>query len=209
MNISIIGAGAGVGLEAVKQALEKGHHVAAISPNLSLLPDHINLEKIAGSATSKEDVRIAIKNADAILITVGTKKKKATTLFSDIAKTIIQVQEEVNFETPVLVISGFGVGESSKYLSLFMKTVIRLFLKDQYKDKERMEKLFEQSNVRWQMVRPGMLTDGALTQSYMTFPDLFKGMKIGKISRADVAHYLINEAEKPTMMYKKVAITEI
>ncbi|MEI9955613.1 MAG: NAD(P)H-binding protein [Ferruginibacter sp.] len=207
MNITIIGAGAGVGKEAVIQALEKGHYVTALSTNLAMLPDAANLKKIEGSATSKEDVNAAIWNADAILITVGTKKKKGTTLFSDIAKTIIQLHEEIKFKAPVIAISGFGVGYSSKYLGLFMKLVISLFLKDQYKDKALMEKLFEESSVNWEMVQPGMLTNGALTQSYKTFPGLFKGIKIGKISRADVAHFMVMEAERQSMLYKKVAIT--
>lgn len=209
MNITIIGAGAGVGLEAAKQALETGHLVVALSTNPGMLPDHASLKKIAGSATSKEAIKMAIANADAILVTVGTKKKKGTTLFSDIASTIIQVHKEVNFQTPVLVISGFGVGDSSRYTGVLIKMVIRLFLKDQYKDKTLMEKLFEQSDIRWEMVRPGILTNGLQTQHYKVFPGLMKGMKIGKISRADLAHFLIREAANPGMLYKKVAVTAI
>ncbi len=50
MTISIIGAGAGVGLEAVKQALERGHDVVALSRHPGNIPDHIRLKKIAGKS---------------------------------------------------------------------------------------------------------------------------------------------------------------
>ncbi|MBB2951112.1 NAD(P)-dependent oxidoreductase [Sphingobacterium sp. JUb56] len=207
MNIAIIGAGAGIGLHAVKQAVEKGHTVTALSTNTDQLPTHPNLIKIKGSATVSDDLKNAIKNTDAVLITVGTKNKKATTLFSDIAKALISVTADLNFSSPVLVITGFGAGESKGYLSFFMRTVISLFLKDQYNNKTIMEDLITASAIKWEIVRPGMLTDGELTSSYRVLPNLKKGMKVRKISRADVAQFLITEAENPKMLHHYVALT--
>lgn len=206
--MTIIGSGAGIGLEAVMQALEKGHQVVALSTRTAHIPDHTHLEKINGSATSTQDVKNSIIDSEAILIAVGTKKKKGVTLFSDIAKNIIKVQEETGFDIPVLVVSGFGTGVSKSYLSFFMKFVINLFLKDQYKDKTMMEELLEESNVNWEIVQPGILArKGSLTGEYKVLPDLFKGMKVGKISRADVAHFMLSEATAPKYLKKKVVIT--
>lgn len=61
----------------------------------------------------------AIYGADAVLVTVGTKNKKATTLFSEIATTLIEICNELNFSSPVLVVTGFGAGESKGYLSFY------------------------------------------------------------------------------------------
>ena len=108
---------------------------------------------------------------------------------------------------PILVISGFGVGESYGYLNLFMKTVITLFLKDQYRDKALMEQVFESSKLSWEMVQPGILKDQKLTSRYNVHSALFKGIKIGKISRADVGHYMLNEAASPAHLKMKVAVT--
>jgi putative NADH-flavin reductase len=207
MNIAIIGAGAGIGLEAVKQALKKGHTVTALSTNTDHIPNHPNLIKINGSAISPIDLKHAINGAEAVLITVGTKNKKATTLFSDIAKMLINVADELNFSAPVLIITGFGAGDSKNYLSFFMRTVISLFLKDQYINKTIMEELITNSNIKWEIIRPGMLTDGDQTSSYKALPKLQKGMKVGKISRADVADYLIREAQSPKLLYYYVALT--
>ena len=207
MNIAIIGAGAGIGLQSVIQALKNGHTVTALSTNTDQIPNHPKLIKIKGSATSPIDLKHAIKDCDAVLITVGTKNKKATTLFSDIAKTLINVADELNFSAPVFVITGFGAGESKKYLSFFMRTVISLFLKDQYIDKTIMEELITKSALKWKIIRPGMLTNGDKTSSYKVLPELRKGMKVGKISRANVAHFLINEVENPKMLYQYAALT--
>jgi putative NADH-flavin reductase len=207
MNISIIGAGAGIGLESVKQALEKGHTVTALSTKTDQIPDHPNLTKIKGSATSPIDLKKAIKDSDAVLITVGTKNKKATTLFSDIANTLINVSCELSFLSPVLVITGFGAGESKGYLSFFMRTVISLFLKEQYINKTEMEEMITESTLKWEIIRPGMLTNGDATSSYKVLSKLQKGMKVGKISRADVANFLVNEAENQRFLHQYVALT--
>lgn len=207
MNIAIIGAGAGIGLESVLRALKNGHIVTALSTNTDQIPNHPNLIKINGSATSPEDLKNAIKGSDAVLITVGTKNKKATTLFSDIAVALLKVADELNFSSPVLVITGFGAGESKGFLSFFMKTVISLFLKEQYANKTIMEELITKSNLKWEIIRPGMLTNAESTSSYKVLTVLQKGMKVTKISRSDVAHYLINEAENPKILYQYVALT--
>ncbi len=207
MNIAIIGASAGVGLLSVAQALENGHKVTALSTNTFTIPDNSALTKINGSATSAEDVKKAIQNADAILVTIGTKKKKGTTLFSDMAKAVIAAMNELDSKSPVLVISGFGVGESIKYTGFIMRTVINLFLKEQYINKGLMENLFAKSNVNWEMVQPGMLSDGVLTKNYRVLPVIEKGMKVGKISRLDLAHYLVSEAENPQNIKQYVALT--
>lgn len=117
MNIAVIGASAGIGLQAVKQALEKGHTVRALSRNTATIDDNSLLTKINGSADSVEDLKTAIMGTDAVLITVGTKKKKGTRLFSDIARTLIKATTELEYTGTVIIVTGFGTGESSGYLS--------------------------------------------------------------------------------------------
>lgn len=207
MNIAIIGAGAGIGLESVILALKNGHSVTALSTNTDNIPNHPNLIKINGSAISPADLKNAVKGSDAVLITVGTKNKKATTLFSDIANTLVSVTDDLKFSSPVLVITGFGAGESKKYLSFFMRTVISLFLKDQYVNKTKMEEIITKSALKWEIIRPGMLTNKEAESAYKVITGLEKGMKVGKISRADVANFLITEAENPTRIFQYVTLT--
>ena len=207
MNITIIGASAGIGSATLQQALEKGHHVTALSTQTAGIPDHPNLTKLNGSATSVNDLTKVMKGADAVMMTIGTKNKKPNTLFSDTASALVETGKILDFKAPVLIITGFGAGESSKFLSFFMRTVIRLFLKHQYIDKTKMEEIIAKSSLNWEMVRPGMLTNGPLTQKYKALPELDKGMKVGKISRADVADFLLREAEDPTMLKRYPALT--
>ena len=207
MKITIIGASAGIGLATVQQATAKGHEVTALSTNTVTIPDHPLLTKMNGSATSIADMKRAMTGADAVLITIGTKNKKPNTLFSDTARALVQAATELNLKAPVLVITGFGAGKSSVYSSLFMRIVIRLFLKNQYIDKTLMEDIIAHSPLNWEMVRPGMLSNGPLTKNYRVLPTLHKGMKIEKISRLDVADFLLKEAENPMLLRQNPALS--
>lgn len=208
MNLTIIGASAGVGLETVKRALEKGHRVTALSRSGTDLPAHPLLTDRKGSALAKEDVIASIRTADAIIVALGTgQSTKATTLYSDFACLLIEVKNELNFQVPVVVLTGFGAGDSGAYNSLLMRLLFRLILGDVYADKTKMESILVNSGMKWVMVRPGRLTDGPLTENYRVETGLYKGMGIGAVSRADVADFLIRQAENPTALYKYPALS--
>jgi putative NADH-flavin reductase len=207
MNITIIGASAGIGLLTVEQALARGHQVTALSPNTSSIPDHPSLTKVNGSATSVDDLKRVMTDADAVLVTIGTKKKKGTTLFTEAAQALIQAYAVTQSTAPLLVVTGFGTGASRAYLSLLMKGVIYFFLSDQYANKTQMEHLLDQSPIRWVAVQPGILSDGKPTGQYRVMPTLQKGMKVGRIFRADVADFLLNQAQHPTLLGHRVAIS--
>jgi putative NADH-flavin reductase len=207
MNIAIIGASAGIGNKAVTQALEKGYQVTTLSRSVEGLPNHPWLTKITGSADSVNDLKKILPGTDAVLVTIGTKKKKGTTLFSDTAKAILEACKELNYSGKIIIVTGFGTGESHGFLSLFMRLIIDLLLKDQYADKTLMEQLITSSSVKWEIVKPGILSNGPLTKSYKILPDLHKGLKVGKISRDDVAHYLLSEVEDPKHLFQNIAIT--
>jgi putative NADH-flavin reductase len=207
MKIAIIGASAGIGAETVKLALERGHSINALSRNNASLPDHVSLTRITGTALSAVDLKKAIAGTDAVIVTVGTKKKKGTTLFSGLAKALSTATSDLNYPGPVIIVTGFGTGESARYLTFFMRLVIRLFLKDQYKDKTRLEEIISESAMHWEFVKPGMLTNGPLTSTYQVTSELSEGIHINKISRADVADYLVKEAEDPRYLRRHVVLT--
>lgn len=208
MKITILGASSGVGLQALHQALAKGHAVTALARNMAAVPDHPRLTKLTGSATVGADVKRAIAGAEAVLVTVGTKDKSITTLYTDTATALLAAAAETGLTAPVLALTGFGIGESRRYLSSWlMRLVIQLVLRKQSADKTRLEALLAGSSLRWEIVRPGILTNGPLTQAYQVLPTLRQGMNVWKISRADVADFLLREAEAQTLLYHYPALT--
>ncbi len=209
MNITIIGASAGIGLETVKRGLNKNHSITTLSRSEIEIEEKKSVKMILGDATNKADLVNAIQNADALIITLGTgKNMKATTLFSDFAKLIVEIHEENKIDIPFIFVTGFGTGESKNYVSWLVRLFLKYFLKDVYADKAKMEEIITNSTMNWTVVRPGRLLDKELTEKYRIENKLFKGINIGGINRADVADFLIKQAEKQNELKKYVAIAE-
>jgi putative NADH-flavin reductase len=209
MNITIIGASAGIGLEAVKRGLDRNHSITTISRSDIEIDEKKWLKVIIGDATNKVDLLSSIQNADAIIVTLGTSKNmNATTLFSDFAQLIVEIHKENKIDSPFIFVTGFGAGESKNYVPWLVKMFLNYFLKDVYADKTKMEEIITNSDLNWTVVRPGRLLDKELTEKYRIENKLFKGINIGGINRADVADFLIKQAEKQTELKKYIAISE-
>jgi len=88
-----------------------------------------------------------------------------------------------------------------------MKIFFTLLLKSIYANKSIMEQIISSSKMKWEIVRPGLLTNTGLTEKYRTETSLYKGINIGAISRADVADFMVKQAENPTLLYNYVALS--
>lgn len=209
MNITIIGASAGIGLEAVKRGLDRNHSITTLSRSGIEIEEKKSLKVILGDATNKADLLSSIQNADAIIVTLGTSKNmNATTLFSDFAQLMVEIHKENKIDIPFIFVTGFGAGESKNYVPWLVKMFLKYFLKDVYADKTKMEEIITNSDLNWTVVRPGRLFDKELTEKYRIENKLFKGINVGGINRADVADFLIKQAEKQTELKKYIAISE-
>ena len=209
MNITIIGASAGIGLETVKRGLDRNHSITTLSRSGIEIEEKKSLKVILGDATNKADLLSSIQNADAIIVTLGTSKNmNATTLFSDFAQLMVEIHKENKIDIPFIFVTGFGAGESKNYVPWLVKMFLKYFLKDVYADKTKMEEIITNSDLNWTVVRPGRLLDKELTENYRIENKLFKGINVGGINRADVADFLIKQAEEQTGLKKYIAISE-
>jgi putative NADH-flavin reductase len=209
MNITIIGASGGIGLEAVKRGLNRKHSITTLSRSEIKLEEKKSLKMIIGDATNKADLLHSIQNAEAIIVTLGTgKNMKATTLFSDFAKLMVEINRENKIDVPFIFVTGFGAGESKNYVSWLIKFFLNFLLKDVYGDKTTMEEIITASDLNWTVVRPGRLLDKELTEKYRVENTLFKGINIGGINRVDVADFLIKQSENQTELKKYIGISE-
>ncbi|MBL8076054.1 MAG: NAD(P)H-binding protein, partial [Nitrospira sp.] len=94
MKIAVLGASAGIGLQCVRLALQKGHEVVTLSRRVVPLPDQPELIRVQGSATDESTVRRAVEGAEAVLVTLGVKSPLPTTVFSESSRTLLRVLSE-------------------------------------------------------------------------------------------------------------------
>ena len=121
---------------------------------------------------------------------------------------MVEIHKENKIDVPFIFVTGFGAGESKNYVPWLVKMFLKYFLKDVYADKTKMEEIITNSDLNWTVVRPGRLFDKELTEKYRIENKLFKGINVGGINRADVADFLIKQAEEQTELKKYIAISE-
>lgn len=204
MNVTIYGASKGIGYEVLTRALKNGFNVTALlrSPE-KLTIQHKRLKIVKGDFLDFDAVKEAAKEADAIVVTVGAfPGRKPVSLFSTGSKHLLRAINETGRTPLILAVTGIGAGDSRGHGSFFYNKLFHpLLLKKIYEDKDRQEEIIKRTYKNWIIVRPGMLTNGKETGTYRALTD-YSTIKGGKISRADTAHFILSQIQKPTFIGK-------
>ena len=195
MKLLVLGATGGTGLEIVRQALVRGHSLTVLvrSPNrLQPLQDRITIKE--GDLLSSNDLEPVVKGQDAILSAFGPRVPIAradANLLQRFAVALTNAMRSSGVKRVVV--------ESVAFLfknSIMPPTYLlgRLFFSGVVADTSAMERIFKESGLDWTMVRPPQLTDKPFTGRYRVGEGRLPAFGF-KISRADVADYMIKAAE--------------
>lgn len=196
MIIAIIGASRGIGLETVKAAVDAGHQVRAMSRS-GVAIDSPRLTQVKGDATRRADLEGAIAGADVVIQALGIGMSRelisGTTLFSTSTRALVEAMK-AGGPKRLIAVTGAGAGDSRGRLGLGYEIAFTLMLKRVYDDKDVQERIIRDSGLDWTIVRPGLLKDGPATARARALAEP-KDWRIGPVRRADVARFLVKEAE--------------
>jgi putative NADH-flavin reductase len=195
MKLVVLGATGGVGLEIVRQAIERGHSVTAFvrSPErLKPFQDRIAVKQ--GDLLNSSEVERAIQDHDAVLSGFGPRvpiSKDDANLLRDFAVALTAAMQHVGVRRVVVVSTAF----------LFRDSIVpptylfgRLFFPGVVVDAAAMERIFEGSGLDWTIVRPPQLTDKPRTGRYRVREGHLPRFGFN-ISRADVADCFLKTVE--------------
>ena len=208
MNLVVFGASGGTGQEIIKQALEQGHEVTAFvrDPTKLQIKDS-RLHIIEGDALKDQPaIAMAIAGKDAIICALGVGNSlKSAGLIAGGMAAIVPAARKHDVRRLILI-SAFGVGESSRNAPLVPRLMYRLLLGDIYRDKKAGEDIVKTSELNWTIIHPVMLTTGPKTGTYRSGERL-ELHGIPKVSRADVAHFVLAQLADKTFLRKTVVIS--
>ena len=198
MHLLVIGASRGIGAATVAEALRRGHRVRAFARSAGDMAPREGLEPFTGDATDATDLDRALQGVDAVILALGIRESVAmlwqeVTLFSRATRTLIPLME-AHGPDRLIAVTGIGAGDSRRALSLPERIGHRVVFSKPYADKTRQEELIMQSRLRWTIARPTILTRGAASRRYQVLTDPAQ-WRMGLISRADVADFLVRAAE--------------
>lgn len=205
-----MGATGGTGRQLLGQALERGYEVTAFVRDPSRLSiAHPQLTVVRGDVLDRDSVETAMRGQDAVLSALGHKRFfYPTRILSEGTRNILRAMESQGVRHLVCE-TAMGIGDSAGRMGLYYTLfVIPVILPFYFWDKTRQEREIAGSNLEWVIVRPGMLTNGAKRSQYR------HGRRVGsflwtvRISRADVADFMLNQLESDTYAGTAVGVCE-
>ncbi|HAA16714.1 MAG TPA: epimerase, partial [Cytophagales bacterium] len=152
-------------------------------------------------------VRKAIRGQESVIVVLGSGRNRKGTVRSQGTRAIIQAMKSEGV-TRLICQSTLGAGESQGNLNFFWKRIMfGWFLKQVFLDHELQEDYVRASGLDWTIVRPAAFTDGERTQDYLHgfSPDL-RGLTL-KISRADVADFILKQLASGEYLYQSPGVS--
>jgi len=206
MKIIVFGSTGSVGKHVIEQALEKGHEVTAFARNTDKITiTHKNLCKVSGDAMNTSSVASVIPDHDAVVCVLGAGRKGEVRARG--TQNIIDAMQSHNISR-LICQSTLGAGDSHTNLNFFWKYIMfGMLLRPAYADHQLQEQYVQKSGLDWTIVRPGAFTNGELTHEYRHgFSTHDKSAKL-KISRSDVADFLLKQLLDKSYLHKTPALS--
>jgi putative NADH-flavin reductase len=195
MRILLIGATGGTGREIVKQALERGHDVVALTRKPSKIKaQHERLRVVRGNVMDPASLETAIQSCDAVVCALGHKRYLGPSkTLSEGTRNVVRAMEKHGVKR-LVVETALGVGNSVGRLGVYYTFfTIPFILPFYWYDKERQERVVRESGLEWVIARPGQLTSGRKRGIYKHGPKVGSYFWSASISRADVADFMLNQ----------------
>jgi len=201
MNLVVLGATGRTGRLVVEKALAAGHTVTALvrSPQ-KLTTGHSNLRLVTGEATDTLAVSSALEGADAVISTLGGKGS----VIADSTRAIVAAARKTGVSR-VVVLSTFAAERDR--LDAGTRLLTGIGMGAMLKDKSAGEEMLRRSDLEWTIVYASMLTDGPARGSVVVLPEGSKRGLSQKISRADLAAWMLDAATGAQYSRRAIGIT--
>lgn len=199
MRLLVFGASGQTGRELLRQALERKHAVTAFVRDPTRLGAGAGQVRIvAGNVRDAAAVASVMPDHDAVVsaLGVGIPFKHDPDVIEGV-RHIVQAAERWGVRRLVYV-SFIGVRESRGAVGFVLRYIAPIPLRHEIADHEAKEALVRASSLDWTLVRPPKLTTGPLTARYRSGETIATWKPLPTLSRADLAHFLLEELANPT-----------
>ena len=207
MNLIVLGATGGTGMELVRQSIDRGHHVTAFvrsAERLKAFRDRINVKQ--GDLLNSAELEQVMKGHDAVISGFGPRwpvPKTDTHLLQQFGVALTTAMPNAGVKRLVVESVAFLFKDSIVPPAYLLG---RLLFPGVVADASAMEQALEESNLDWTIVRPPELTDKPYTGKYRVREGHLPHFGF-KISRADVADFMLKAVETHASTRKIVGVS--
>jgi putative NADH-flavin reductase len=208
MKLLILGATGKTGSVLLRQALDAGHDVTAIVRSAAgITTQSPNLHVVEGSVLRSQDLEKVVAGQGAVLSTLGARSLKETTIYSEPIRHAVGAMRTQRVKR-LLCIASAGLEKRDPAFGFFYRVFLKgMLLRNSYADMTRMEAILDRvTDLEWIVVRPTFLTEGPLTGKYRVSKKLCPPGRRPRISREDVAHFMLQQIAAPDYVHQKPAL---
>lgn len=219
LRILVFGATGKVGQHVVSEALQRGHRVAAVSRDPSQIEQqHENLAAVAGDLLDKQSIRQLVADKDVVIISVrgviGTEKTPENALQYIAVRNVVEQLRMLGEGAARLIhVGGSGTLEVKSGV-LYADRIPKIFLPKRLELEIQgqvlaLEYLRTVDDVDWSYATPPKnLTNKERTGEFRIGGDALMRDRYGRsrISRADFAVALVNEAERAEHVQQRFSV---
>lgn len=207
MRLLVAGASGRTGQLFTARALERGHEVTALVRSTSKFGmSDVRLRVVRGDVLAPDTIASAFEGQDAVVSMLAPRPRANGRVYVEGTRNLAEGAVTAGVRRFV-VVSAEGAGVSPAVLPLPYRAVLRIpVVARLYPDIAGMEdEVKARTDLDWTIVRPAVLTNGPRTGSYRTaVGDIVPGGL--RISRADLAEFLLSVVESGAYVRARVAI---
>ena len=206
-KLLVLGATGGTGRHVVAMARRQGHEVTVLVRDPARLgPEREGLRVLTGSVgEDRKALKEALRGQDAVISALGAGTSlRSGGLIARSVPAILSAMDARGVRRLILT-SAYGVGQTLRDVPPVPRLLMRLLFRDLYADKAAGEERLRGSSFDWTVVYPVTLTNGTETGRYRVGERLaLRGFP--RISRADVAAFLLSQVDDRTYVRRGVLI---
>lgn len=215
MKVLVVGASGGSGRAAVAALLDRGHDVTVFVRNPKALGAiGKRAAVVTGDATRPDDVDVAVRGQDAVIVTLGISENPVRVRMRGPAGTALDVRSrgtrnivaamERHDVGRLVVQTSYGVGDTRGKLPRRYALMFQALLGPQIADTEIQDALVRASDVLWTLVQPVNLTDGASGTAKTSDAGEVAGWHV---ARGAVGEVLADAVERSDYVKKTIAVS--
>ena len=207
MKFAIFGGTGKTGQQLIQQALEAGDEVVALVRNpAKLTHPHANLRVVSGDILDFACVEAVVGGSNAVISVLGPSSNKPEFIISRGMDNILQAMKTHNVQR-LIITAGAGVrvpDDKPTLVDRFFGLLLNTISRNVVADMRQMVDKVKQSDRDWTIVRVPMLTDQPAQGNLMVG---YVGDIRPRISRADLAAFLLQQVRDQTFVQKAPAIS--
>jgi putative NADH-flavin reductase len=211
MKIAIFGASGGTGLLLTSRCLAAGHQVTALlrSPDTFPLRDKVNV--VYGNAFDMHRVRETVEGADVVLSALGARSLKREDVLERAVPLIVSAMQQTGVRRIIVLGSAGALPDSLDKQPAWRRWIVqniayKTLLKWPVASQISQYATLSTSNLDWTMVMPPMLSNARARGTYRIDGEALP-RNGNRVSRADVADFMMQQIDNPQWIRKGVYIT--